>query len=70
MTNLKSAIGQTLAQIDGMNMEWGSSYPIMEAQGDQLVCVGVVDGNWPLEFNNGKWHIVDDRYVMADAPTD
>jgi hypothetical protein len=65
MSNANETVaGKTLSELAGV--DFGSSYPIMELQNGQLVCTGVVDGNYPQEFNEGNWHIVDDLYAMAD----
>ena len=64
--NLSRVVGVHLDDLDD-TIEWGSSYPIV---GEDQVVVGIVDGNWPNEFNDGRWHIVGDYYAVADEEID
>lgn len=56
---MENIIGKTIEEIRGLELD--GLYPIVE----NGVVTGTVDANYPEQFNNGNWEIVDDLYAVA-----
>lgn len=55
-------VGKKIDQVLGMELNFGTSYPTVNDNG---ICTGIVDGNYPLDFADGQWEIIDNTYAMA-----
>ena len=53
--------GKSIDEVTALGLDFGTSYPTVEGG----VVTGIVDGNYPNEFNGGKWEIVNDSYAQA-----
>ena len=57
-------VGKTIEDVKKMNIDFGTNYPVVK----NGIVVGVVDGNYPYEYNDGKWEIVHGFYAEAYDP--
>ena len=57
-------IGVDVDAIDSA-VEFGSCYPVCETD-DGGIVIGIVDANYPDDLNCGVWHIVGDRFAVAE----
>ena len=57
-------IGKSIDEVQALGLDFGTSYPIVDDDGG---VTGIVDGNYPNEFNGGAWEIVNDYYAQATA---
>lgn len=49
------------------NLEWETAYPIVDRE--TLLVTGIVDGNYPEEFNDGNWvtgALIDGKIVTGE----
>ena len=54
--------GKKIYDVIAMGIDFGTFYPTV-ADG---IVTGVVDGNYPNEFNDGNWDIINDFYAEAN----
>lgn len=66
--NPSAIIGETISEVLAMDIDFGTSYPTVDTE--TMLVTGVVDGNYPNEFNGGNWNIVDDNYAVATDGND
>ena len=53
--------GKTIEEVKALGLDFDTAYPVVEGG----IVTGIVDGNYPLEYNEGKWEIIDDYYAQA-----
>lgn len=54
-------VGKTIEQVKKLDIDFGTNYPVVKNR----IVTGIVDGSYPLEYNKGKWEIIDDYYAQA-----
>lgn len=59
--DINTIIGKSISDVLAMGIDFDTSYPTVE----NGVVTGTADGNYPDEFNSGKWEIINDSYAVA-----
>ena len=52
MIEASTITGKPLSEVQAMSLDFETSYPIVDTK--TMTVIGIVDGNYPDDYNNGK----------------